>query len=107
LGSGMDMTLKRVKIWERVNNLLKSTNGKIEIGGEAYLGDLYISPTVIIGVAKDELVMQDELFGSILPIMIKATTEAFKTKTSTGPMVSNDAIVHLSVESLPVRGVSK
>ena len=117
--------------WERVNHLLKSTNGKIEIGGEADLDDLYIAPTVITGVTDDEPVMKDEIFGPLLPIMTvnsvdeavefinkrekplslyvfssnKATAEAFKTKTSSGSMVDNDAVVHLSVETLPFGGV--
>ena len=35
----------------------------------------------------------------------KATAKAFKTKTSSGSMVVNDAVVHLSVETLPFGGV--
>eukprot|EP00092_Neocalanus_flemingeri_P035637 GFUD01038800.1.p1 GENE.GFUD01038800.1~~GFUD01038800.1.p1 ORF type:complete len:510 (-),score=146.39 GFUD01038800.1:299-1828(-) len=117
--------------WDRLNNLLKSTKGKVEIGGDTDPNDLYIAPTVITGVEYDEPLMLDEIFGPILPIVSvnsveeavqfinkrekpltlyvfssdKAAQDAFKTSTSSGSMVVNDAVVHLSVETLPFGGV--
>eukprot|EP00092_Neocalanus_flemingeri_P103718 GFUD01132752.1.p1 GENE.GFUD01132752.1~~GFUD01132752.1.p1 ORF type:complete len:175 (+),score=57.94 GFUD01132752.1:1-525(+) len=75
--------------------------------------------------------MMEEIFGPILPIVSvksvdeavefinkrekpltlyvfssdKVTQNAFKTNTSSGSLVVNDAIVHLSVETLPFGGV--
>merc|ERR1711990_320774 len=80
--------------------------------------------------AQDSL-MQEEIFGPILPIVTvrdleeavtlinsgekplslyvfstkKSVAEIFKTRTSSGSMVINDAVVHLSVETLPFGGV--
>jgi len=117
--------------WSRLDNLLKTTKGKIVVGGEVDSDDLYIAPTIITDVSEDEPVMQDEIFGPILPIVTvntvkeavefinkrekpltlyvfsadKSTQEVFKTQTSSGSMVVNDAVVHLSVETLPFGGV--
>jgi len=117
--------------WDRLHSLLKNTTGKIEVGGEVDSDDLYIAPTILTDVSEDELVMKEEIFGPILPIVTvntvqeavefinkrdkplslyvfssdKATQEAFKTQTSSGSLVMNDAVVHLSVETLPFGGV--
>jgi len=117
--------------WERLNNLLSSTKGKVEIGGQTDPDDLYIAPTVITEVSEDEALMKEEIFGPLLPIVAvksvdeamefinkrekpltlyvfssnKKTQNAFKTNTSSGSMVVNDAVVHLSVETLPFGGV--
>jgi len=117
--------------WERINDLLSSTQGKIEVGGQTDRDDLYIAPTVITEVSEDEALMKEEIFGPLLPIVTvgnveealefinkrekpltlyvfssnKATWNAFKTNTSSGSMVVNDAVVHLSVETLPFGGV--
>ena len=110
---------------------MKSTQGRVEIGGEADSNDLYIAPTILTGVSEDEPVMQEEIFGPVLPILNvnsvgeaiefinnrekplslyvfstnKETQNAFKSQTSSGSMVVNDAVVHLSVETLPFGGV--
>jgi len=117
--------------WSRLHNLLKTTEGKTVVGGEMDSDDLYIAPTILTDVSEDEPVMQEEIFGPILPIITvntvkeavdfinkrekpltlyvfsndKATQEVFKTQTSSGSMVVNDAVVHLSVETLPFGGV--
>ena len=63
--------------WDRVHNFLKSTKGKVEIGGEADSDDLYIAPTILTGVSEDEPVMQEEIFGPILPIvLVESVNEA-------------------------------
>ena len=117
--------------WDGVYNFLKSSKGKVEIGGEADSDDLYIAPTILTEVAEEEPVMQEEIFGPVLPILNvnsvgeaiefinkrekplslyvfstnKKTQNAFKSQTSSGSMVVNDAVVHLSVETLPFGGV--
>jgi len=117
--------------WDRLHSLLKNTAGKIEVGGQVDSDDLYIAPTILTDVSEDELVMKEEIFGPILPIVTvntaleaiefinkrdkplslyvfssdKATQEAFKSQTSSGSLVMNDAVVHLSVETLPFGGV--
>jgi len=117
--------------WERLNNMLDATRGKIVIGGERDLEDLYIAPTVVTDVTAEDSLMTEEIFGPILPILTvknvkealqlvnsrdkplslyvfstdKTVAELFKAQTSSGSMVINDAVVHLSVETLPFGGV--
>ena len=42
---------------------------KVVIGGKTNQNERFISPTVMIGVTKDDRVMQEEIFGPILPII--------------------------------------
>jgi len=115
----------------RLSGLLAATKGKLEVGGQMDEEELYIAPTIITGVSPDEPVMQEEIFGPIFPVITvssrgeavefinqrekpltmyifstdKETQEDFKNNTSSGSLVFNDAIVHLSVETLPFGGV--
>lgn len=41
----------------------------IAIGGKSDPEDLYIEPTILVNVNGDDPVMQDEIFGPILPII--------------------------------------
>ncbi|KAK2576499.1 hypothetical protein KPH14_005823 [Odynerus spinipes] len=50
-----------------VNNL--SGSGKIAIGGDYDLREKYISPTILTDVKPTDPVMQEEIFGPILPIV--------------------------------------
>lgn len=47
--------------------LLKGAD--IAIGGKSDPEDLYIEPTILVNVKGDDPVMQDEIFGPILPII--------------------------------------
>jgi aldehyde dehydrogenase (NAD+) len=52
---------------KRLNELAKS--GKIVIGGTSNVEDRYFAPTVIKDVSPDDQVMQDEIFGPLLPVI--------------------------------------
>jgi aldehyde dehydrogenase (NAD+) len=43
--------------------------GNIVVGGETDAADRYIAPTVIDNVSFDHAVMQEEIFGPILPVL--------------------------------------
>ena len=43
--------------------------GKIAIGGKTNENTLYISPTVLTDVKSEDKVMQEEIFGPILPFV--------------------------------------
>lgn len=45
------------------------TSGKVAIGGKTDADDLWIEPTVLIDVKPSDPVMQEEIFGPILPIL--------------------------------------
>ncbi|MDD4098520.1 MAG: aldehyde dehydrogenase family protein [Lentisphaeria bacterium] len=51
----------------RLQGLLCS--GTVVIGGDCEAGERYISPTILSDVAWDSPVMQEEIFGPILPIL--------------------------------------
>jgi len=117
--------------YKRLEGALTATQGKVAVGGQTDESDLYIAPTIVTGVTAEDSLMKEEIFGPILPILtVKSRQEAvdfinsrdkplslyvfstdketqndFKNNTSSGSMVINDAIVHLSVETLPFGGV--
>lgn len=41
----------------------------IALGGSSNLDDKYIEPTILVNVKPEDPVMQDEIFGPILPIV--------------------------------------
>ena len=61
------------------NRLLQYLNeGEIIYGGKSNRKDLYIEPTILYDVLPDSLVMQDEIFGPILPVISFNTDEEAK-----------------------------
>jgi len=52
---------------ERLAQFLK--NARIYTGGECSIEERYISPTILDSVSPDDPVMQEEIFGPILPVM--------------------------------------
>ena len=64
--------------FERLKAYLK--DGSIEIGGKYDAANRYLSPTVLTNVDIKSSVMQEEIFGSVLPVITFATiNEAIKT----------------------------
>lgn len=58
-------------------SFLKS--GNIAIGGETNSDERYIAPTVLTDVKPTDPVMQEEIFGPILPILnVESAFEAIK-----------------------------
>jgi aldehyde dehydrogenase (NAD+) len=55
------------KHYDRVKNLIDPA--KVLIGGQAAEEDLFIAPTIMGDVSIDDPVMQEEIFGPVLPII--------------------------------------
>lgn len=116
------------KAFDRVAAYLH--DGTIVSGGHTDRNDRYIEPTLLTNVPKEALVMQEEIFGPILPmIKFSETEEAIqfinkrekplalyyfgkKKKgedilrfTSSGGACINDVIMHLANEDVPFGGV--
>ncbi|XP_066221087.1 aldehyde dehydrogenase family 3 member A2 isoform X1 [Saccopteryx leptura] len=115
--------------FKRVLSLLEGQ--KIAFGGEADEATRYIAPTVLTDVDPETRVMQEEIFGPILPIVpVKSAEEAVKfindrekplafyifsrnkklvqrliDSTSSGGVTVNDVIMHFMLASLPFGGV--
>ncbi|XP_059875401.1 aldehyde dehydrogenase family 3 member B1 isoform X1 [Delphinus delphis] len=117
------------KNFQRLRGLLSC--GHVAIGGQTDESDRYIAPTVLVGVQETEPVMQEEIFGPILPIMnVRSLDEAIEfirrrekplalyafsnssqvvkrvlAQTSSGGFCGNDGFMHMTVASLPFGGV--
>lgn len=115
--------------FKRLSALLKTCN--VAIGGDTDPSERYIAPTIVTNVKPDDAIMQDEIFGPILPILnVDNAYEAisyisgqekplalyiFSNKkedvreilenTSSGGVTVNDTIMHLAVATLPFGGV--
>ncbi|GIY14642.1 aldehyde dehydrogenase family 3 member A2 [Caerostris darwini] len=115
--------------FERIVKFLSC--GKIAIGGDYDAKEKYIAPTVLIDVKETDSIMQEEIFGPVLPIITvqnaddaikfinkrekpltlylftsnKNLLKKFEVSTSSGSMCVNDTMVHLSVDTLPFGGV--
>jgi aldehyde dehydrogenase (NAD+) len=123
------------KQFQRLNGLLKNAvkdGAKLEWGGEADENDLTIRPTVLTKVTAENAIMQEEIFGPILPIVSYNTlqqainfvnakdkplalyifSDDSKNKdkiineTSSGGTCVNDVLVHISNPNLPFGGVN-
>ncbi|KAJ3880668.1 NAD-aldehyde dehydrogenase [Lentinula edodes] len=116
--------------FNRVNNLLKNTNGTIVIGGDTDEGTKYIGPTVVKDVKPEDCLMSEEIFGPILPIMpvnsideglayvnahdhplsvyVFSQDSAYKANifdnTQSGSAMANETIIHPAVYGLPFGG---
>ncbi|KDQ10042.1 hypothetical protein BOTBODRAFT_504647 [Botryobasidium botryosum FD-172 SS1] len=54
---------------DRLKGLLDNTAGAIVVGGETDKADLWVAPTVVRDVKDDDVLMQQEIFGPILPVV--------------------------------------
>jgi acyl-CoA reductase-like NAD-dependent aldehyde dehydrogenase len=119
-----------VRHFKRLEGLLNG-GGKAAIGGGTDADDLWIEPTVLVDVKPTDAVMQEEIFGPILPIVEVASAaeaiqfvqsrekpltmyiftrsaqvqQAFLEETSCGSVCINDVIMQFTVEELPFGGV--
>ena len=58
------------KHFNRLNELLETHESKTIFGGKSFEEDLYIEPTLIDNVNLQDKVMQEEIFGPILPLLL-------------------------------------
>ena len=115
--------------FRRLSALL--ADGEVVAGGEADADTRYIAPTVLRGVSPDAKVMEDEIFGPILPVLtVSGVEEAVRfinarpkplalyvfsrdagsvrrivDRTSSGGVCVNDTVTHLACPELPFGGV--
>ena len=61
------------KQWLRLSSYLG--DGEIVYGGKSNREKLFIEPTIMVGVQPDAKIMQDEIFGPILPILTYVSKE--------------------------------
>ncbi len=114
---------------KRLVGLLKGQD--ILIGGQYDFDDLYIAPTVVTNVAPDNPLMEDEIFGPILPVIGVSDTDAaisfvnerpkplgiciftesrkeekeILRRTTSGGVDVNTALLHSATPGVPFGGV--
>jgi aldehyde dehydrogenase (NAD+) len=106
-------------------------NGRIEYGGQQAAQELYLAPTLLTGMEAEAPVMQEEIFGPILPVMDfnaledalnflrdrptplalylftrdRLTQEHVLESTRSGGVCLNDTITHMIGQDLPFGGL--
>ncbi len=114
---------------ERLEYLISSA--KIFYGGKIDKSQKYIEPTILVEVSEESAVMQEEIFGPILPVMefidiekvinyvnkhpkplafyyfseSKQKQDYILKRTSSGGVCINDTLMHLASDVLPFGGV--
>ncbi len=117
------------KHFDRLNSFL--TNGDIVFGGKTDRSRLFIEPTVLDNISWEDNVMQDEIFGPILPVIVydeisevieaivkrpkplalylfsedEAIQDHILNSVSFGGGSINDTIKHMTSHYLPFGGV--
>lgn len=118
--------------YDRLNRLLDAGGYEAVVtGGTGDRGERYFPPTVLAGVTPDAAVMQEEIFGPILPVLAvdnvdaavafvnerphplalyvftddAPTAERVIERTRSGGVTVNHTMVHLGVPDLPFGGV--
>lgn len=61
------------KHFARLNKLMQA--GTIEYGGETDTQERYIAPTIFAGITWNDAIMQEEIFGPLLPILSYTTLD--------------------------------
>jgi aldehyde dehydrogenase (NAD+) len=119
----------------RLNKLIEEAihdGAVLAFGGKSDEQDLTITPTLLTSVAKDSRIMQEEIFGPILPVITynnlqeainfvnrkekplalyifsdnKRNQNKIITETSAGGTCVNDVLVHIGNPNLPFGGVN-
>ncbi|KAK7247613.1 hypothetical protein RIF29_42499 [Crotalaria pallida] len=117
----------------RLAKLLDEVSDKIVLGGQKDENKLKIAPTIVLDVPQEAMIMQEEIFGPILPIItvdnIKDSFSIIKSKPkplaaylfanneqlkkdyveniSSGGMLINDTVLHVATRGLPFGGVEE
>jgi len=115
--------------FERIAGLIAS--GDVAVGGQTNAESRYIAPTVLTGVSAESPVMQEEIFGPVLPVLRVDDLEAairfirasdkplagyiftkssasearFLEMVSCGSACVNDTMMFMMVDELPFGGV--
>jgi aldehyde dehydrogenase (NAD+) len=121
-----------LRFLDRLTGLLETSGGKVVYGGTANHDCRYLEPTLIDEPLLDSALMQEEIFGPILPLIaidsaeeaiafinarnkplalyVFGSTKEGKTilfSTSSGGSCLNDTILHVANKHLPFGGVGE
>jgi len=117
--------------FRRLNKLLEASKSKVVYGNKTDENDLYISPTILNNITADDKMMEDEIFGPIIPMMVIENVddaidfildrerplalyaftnncelqERLSSEIQSGGYVINDIIIHYGINTLPFGGI--
>jgi aldehyde dehydrogenase (NAD+) len=117
--------------FERINSYLKEQKSAVIHGGHVNAEDNYIAPTLMLNPSLDSRIMQEEIFGPVLPVieyddlseaialinkrekplalyLFTNSNGKFKQvseQTSSGTLCINDAVIFMINHDLPFGGV--
>jgi aldehyde dehydrogenase (NAD+) len=120
-----------LKHFSRLTSLISS--GKVAIGGQSEQAERYIAPTVLVDVDQNSAVMQEEIFGPILPVLEvgsideaigfvnsrphplalyvfaqdNSVNEKVVAETTSGGVTVNGTIMHMTGPYLPFGGIGE
>lgn len=115
--------------FERLQKLMK--DGTVVVGGQTDAATRFVAPTVLKDVSPDSAIMQEEIFGPLLPVLRvssvrdavdfvnarpkplalyvftsnHAARDLVLERTSSGGACVNECVLHLGVPELPFGGV--
>lgn len=118
---------------QRIVSLLEGQEDRIVIGGNYSIEERYIEPTVLVDVDPNSRIMQEEIFGPLLPILtissldegiafmkarpkplacyLFSSSRANKTKVTrmchAGGLAINEVVMHVGIDELPFGGVGE
>jgi aldehyde dehydrogenase (NAD+) len=121
--------------FQRLSQVLNETvqaGAKIELGGELDEAEKYVPPTILTNITSESAIMEEEIFGPILPILTYAkiddainlvrskpkslalyvfsknqqNIDRVLADTSSGGVCINDTVIHFSQTNLPFGGVN-
>jgi aldehyde dehydrogenase (NAD+) len=113
----------------RMKSLME--NGQVITGGRVNYDNCYVDPTIITNVNPDDPVMQEEIFGPVLPVIVftdfrevysvisnhpkplaayiftasKKLAAEFMERTQSGSLVINDTVMQAASPQLPFGGI--
>ncbi|MCP1339171.1 aldehyde dehydrogenase family protein [Idiomarina sp. M1R2S28] len=117
--------------WLRLTQMLEGEN--VVVGGDSDKSELYIAPTIVDGIKDGSALMQEEIFGPLLPVItIKSAADAieeirrhpkplalyvfsnnqrlldlFTQQVSAGNVCYNDTLMFMLNDELPFGGVGR
>jgi len=115
----------------RLESLLSDHGGRVAVGGEVDADDRYLAPTLVIDPEPDSRLMEEEIFGPILPVLAVDSVDAavefvldrpkplalyvfsasadtvddVVARTSSGGVCVNHVVMHIMPNEMPFGGV--
>lgn len=120
--------------WKRLTSMLAKTKGSVVTGGNSDEKSRFLAPTVVSHVPGDDVLMEDEIFGPILPILTARTVDEgiqyvrdthdtplamyvftddaregdhIQSQINSGGLIFNDSLVHVGCVQAPFGGVGQ